>query len=609
MAHHARPSRLVKKEELGKRKTSEGKKKSSQVKKKAKKNSKKAVSSGKCKKSMQEKNDVKKKQQEKKPPLSSSVRFLRSSVTRALSGTSWVNMEKTDNILFHNQDSLNVNGFTMSLRSRSFSHRLSQTAVITKPKKVTAQKRLEKTLTILEEKKVEADERVLKQDSAQNELTPLNILCDTDIEPSIKCDSQDKKLGRPESSVSTSKSLPSIYNPEILEEEYDCEEPPCGWTSSKINTGSSDESFAQNSELVPAPFHSDSIITSELNTKDHSEDSGSFAESHVKMNLDLKPANKEPTSNSASSVTTESNSIMYLEDLGSFVGSHIKTNLDLVPVNKEPDSNSNLCCKRDDSESDTKNLVTVCEPVNLAVQQPVNYIGKETLVLDSGYVPISSSNTEKSTEALISTTTAVFKENTGHSSEGSISGLSSNTGSSTLTSNREINVHSPTDSKLRYKDSSSQSGSVGINLNSVQDNKSNSISSAEASEPSSFTNPVYSYPLSYSSLLPMLEKKKRRRCGVCEPCLRKTNCEECSCCRKRKTSHRICKKRKCEELKKPPPPIMLPFEVLTENKRPQRRKQRVLKVTNHCFNNTSLLFPPPHFKPYFIVTWNRKAKG
>ncbi|KFV72784.1 Methylcytosine dioxygenase TET1, partial [Dryobates pubescens] len=83
----------------------------------------------------------------------------------------------------------------------------------------------------------------------------------------------------------------------------------------------------------------------------------------------------------------------------------------------------------------------------------------------------------------------------------------------------------------------------------------------------------------YSYLLPMLEKKKRRRCGVCEPCLRKTNCEECSCCRKRKTSHRICKKRKCEELKKPPPPpVMLPFEVPTENKRPQRRKQRILKA-------------------------------
>ncbi|XP_067408738.1 methylcytosine dioxygenase TET1 [Emydura macquarii macquarii] len=582
MAHHARPSRLVKKEDLGKRKTSQGKKKSSQVKKKAKK------TPGKCKKSMQEKNDVKKKQQEKKPPLSSSVRFLRSSVTRPLSGTSWVNMEKTDNILFHNQDSLNFNGFTMSLRSRSFSHRQSQNAVLTRTKTVTAQKRLEKrdkyeqeTLTILEETKIEAAERALKQDLAQNELTPPkveNTLCDTDIEPSIKCDSQDKKIGRPEPNVFISNSLPSSHNPEVLEEEEEkYEELSCGLTSSNINTGSSDEGFAQDSHLVPAPSHSDSIIISESNAKVHLKDSGSSGESPLKTDFDLVPANKKCDSNSDSIVTTESNSIVHLEDLGSFVGSHIKNNLDLVPDNKEPDSNSNLNCKRDDSESDTKDVVTVCEPVHLEVQQLVKYIGTETLVLDSVYVPLSSSNTEKRTVDLISTT-KVLKENSGHSSEGSISGLPSTIGSSTLTSDRDINVHSPTDSKQRYKDSSSQSGSVGINLNRVQENRSNSIGSAEASEPSPFANPVYSYPLSYSSLLPMLEKKKRRRCGVCEPCLRKTNCEECSCCRKRKTSHRICKKRKCEELKKPPPPIMLPFEVLTENKRPQRRKQRVLKA-------------------------------
>ncbi|XP_074856327.1 methylcytosine dioxygenase TET1 [Carettochelys insculpta] len=530
MAHHARPSRLIKKEELGKRKTSEGKKKCSQVKKKAKTTSKKTVSSGKCKRPMQEKNDVKKKQEEKKPPLSSSDRFLRSSVTKALSGTSWVNMEKTDNSLFHNQDSLNFNGFTMSLRSRSLSHKLSQTTVITKSKKVTAQKRLEKrdtyeqeTLTLLEEEKVETAERFLKQDSAQNKLTPLKIPSDTDIEPSIKCDSQDKKIGTPESNASTSNSR----SPEVLLEEGECEVPPCGWTSSKINTDNSDKSFAQNSELIPALSHSDSIITSKLHPKGHLEDSGSFTESHVKTNLDFKPTN-------------------------------------------ESDSNSDFCYKRDDFESDTKNIVTIYKPVNLAVQQPVKHIGAETLVLDSVYVPISSSNTEKSTLA----TKTVFKENSEVSSDGSATGLSSNVGSSTLTSDTDINVHSPTDSKLQCKDSSSLSGSVGVNP-TVQDNKSNSI---DASDPSSFTNPVYSYPLSYSSLLPMLEKKKRRRCGVCEPCLRKTNCEECSCCRKRKTSHRICKKRKCEELKKPPPPIMLPFEVLTENKRPQRRKQRVLKA-------------------------------
>nr|XP_006125313.1 methylcytosine dioxygenase TET1 [Pelodiscus sinensis]XP_006125314.1 methylcytosine dioxygenase TET1 [Pelodiscus sinensis] len=574
MAHHTRPPRLVKKEDLDKRKSSEGKKKSSQVKTKAKKTSKKTVSSGKCKQSMQEKNDMKKKQQEKKPPLSSSVRFLRSSATRGLSGTSWVNIEKTDNILFPNQDSLNLNSFTMSLRSRSrsFPHKLSQTAIIIKPKKVIAQKRLEKrdkyeeeTLTVLEEKKAEADERVLEKDSAQNECTLLNILCDTDIDPSIKCDDRQDKIGIPKSTISTLRS----HSPEVLK-ACKCEAPPCGWTSSKINTGSSDESVAPYSELVPEPSHSDSSIISELNAKGHLEDP--VAESHVKMNLDLKPANKESDSNSDSLVTTKSNLIEDLEDLGSFVGSHIITDLDLVPDNNEPDSNSDLNCKRDDSKSDTENVVSVCEPVNRAVQQPVKYTGTETLVLDSDYVPISSSNTEKNTVALVSRTTTVFQENSAHCSEGS---TSSNIGSSTLISVSGKNVHSPSDSKLQHKDSSSQSGSIGINLNSDQDSRSNSIGPIE---PSSITNSVYSYPLSYSSLLPMLEKKKRRRCGVCEPCLRKTNCEECSCCRKRKTSHRICKKRKCEELKKPPPPIMLPFEVLTENKRPQRRKQRVLKA-------------------------------
>nr|XP_006816863.1 PREDICTED: protein split ends-like [Saccoglossus kowalevskii] len=47
-----------------------------------------------------------------------------------------------------------------------------------------------------------------------------------------------------------------------------------------------------------------------------------------------------------------------------------------------------------------------------------------------------------------------------------------------------------------------------------------------------------------------LKKKKRKRCGLCEPCLTKTNCGECSSCRNRRTGHQICKLRKCTELKK-----------------------------------------------------------
>ncbi|XP_041921135.1 methylcytosine dioxygenase TET3 isoform X2 [Alosa sapidissima] len=48
------------------------------------------------------------------------------------------------------------------------------------------------------------------------------------------------------------------------------------------------------------------------------------------------------------------------------------------------------------------------------------------------------------------------------------------------------------------------------------------------------------------------ERSKRSRCKDCEPCLRKVNCGQCSCCLNRKTGHQICKLRKCIELKKKP---------------------------------------------------------
>lgn len=49
------------------------------------------------------------------------------------------------------------------------------------------------------------------------------------------------------------------------------------------------------------------------------------------------------------------------------------------------------------------------------------------------------------------------------------------------------------------------------------------------------------------------ERKKRSRCGTCEPCLRKINCGQCSCCLKRSTGHQICKLRKCMQLKRRQP--------------------------------------------------------
>ncbi|NXJ37384.1 TET1 dioxygenase, partial [Ciconia maguari] len=662
MAHHARPSRLVKKEELGKRKTNQGKKKSSQVRKKTTKTSTKAVSSGKGKKPAQEK-DVKKKQQEKKPIMSSSGRLLRSSVTRALSGASWVSLEKADNILFHNQDSFNINGFTMSLRNRSFSRRLSQTPTIAKPRKAAAQKRLEtkekhdqEALAVVEEKNVEAGERVLKQDLAQNELAPLpveDVPCSVGEEPATTCASQDKELEIPETNDSIPSSQVTDDDTEVSEVKYKHEHLPCEQTPSVLDTGSLAEAFVEDAALVLLSSPSDSIITSEANSKvcaetpfdlvpnskepDSSsvdtsdlsstvlleesvplakshieaesdlvlpseeqdsnsapivtsefnsqehllEDESSLAESCLKAGWDLESENKDIGSNSSSVAATESNSLLHFEDASSLAESHVKLVLDFVPVHKELDSNLDLSCTRENSEYDSKNIFTVCEPVsdtslnNIEVEdieQLVKCIDAQTLLLNSGYVPTLSPDLEKSTIDKIS------GESSGQFSEGFVSELPSSTEISALVSEKAINADLPADSRLQHNDYSSQLGRVGVSLNLVQDNVSDSTEAVEASGPSSLKNPAGDYPVPYSSLLPMLEKKKRRRCGVCEPCLRKTNCEECSCCRKRKTSHRICKKRKCEELKKPPPPIMLPFEVLTENKRPQRRKQRVLKA-------------------------------
>ncbi|XP_071605154.1 methylcytosine dioxygenase TET1 [Heliangelus exortis] len=661
MAHHARPSRSVKKEELGKRKTNQGKKKSSQVRKKTTKTSTKALSSGKGKKAAQEK-DVKKKQQEKKPIMSSSGRLLRSSITRTLSGASWVTLEKADNILFHSQDSFNINGFTMSLRNRSFSHRVSQTPTIAKPRKAAAQKRLEtkekleqEALAEAEEKNIEAGERVLKQDLAQNELAPLLVEdapCSVSEEPAATCASQDKEVEIPK----TNYSLPSSQvtdNTEALEVTYKHEDLPCEQIPSNLYTDSSAEAFVEDAALVLLSSPSVSIITSELNSKvcaetpfdmvpnskepDSSpvntsdlssavllEESDPLAKSHIEAELDLvlpseeqdsnsvpvvtsefnsqehlleevssltesclkagwdlESENKDVASNLSSVAATESNSLLHFQGASLVAESHMKLVVDFVPIHKEFDSILDLSCARENSESDSKNIFTVCEPVsdtslnNIEVEdieQLVKCIDPETLILNSGYVPTLSPDLEKSTVDKVS------GESSGQFSERFVLELPSSTEISALASEKAINADLPADSRLQHNDYSSQLGRIGVSLNWVQDNVSGSTEAVEASGPSSLKNPAGDYPVPYSSLLPMLEKKKRRRCGVCEPCLRKTNCEECSCCRKRKTSHRICKKRKCEELKKPPPPVMLPFEVLTENKRPQRRKQRVLKA-------------------------------
>uniref|UniRef100_A0A8C3U367 Methylcytosine dioxygenase TET n=1 Tax=Catharus ustulatus TaxID=91951 RepID=A0A8C3U367_CATUS len=656
MAHHARPSRSTKKEELGKRKTNQSKKKSNQVRKKPTKTSTKAVSSGKGKKPVQEK-DVKKKQQEKKPIMSSSGRLLRSSVSRTLSGASWVSLEKADNILFHNRDSFSFNGFTMSLRNRAFSQRLSQTPILAKPRKAAAQKRLEtkekheqEALAAVEDKNGETSEITLEQDLAQNELAALCVegcLCSAGEEPLILCASQDEEVEIPGTDYSVPNSQGTDDGTEASEVKAKHADLPCEQIPSDLDMGSLAGAFVEDAALVLPSFLSDSVIASESNSKVHAEtpfnvvpnstepdsssvdtsdlnsavliesvtlakfhigagldmvlpreqqnlhsaalvtsefnsqdhlleDARSLANSCLKAGWGLESENKDVGSNSTSVAASESNLLLHFGGASSLAEYPMKLLVDFVPIHRELDSNSDLSFTKENSEFDTKNIFTVCEPVSNTslnnievedIEQLVKCIDAETLILNSGYVPTLASDLEKCTIDNISA------ESSGQFSAGFVSELPSSMEISALASAKAINADLPADSRLQHNDYSSQLGSIGVSLNLVQDNVSN----------------TGDYPVPYSSLLPMLEKKKRRRCGVCEPCLRKTNCEECSCCRKRKTSHRICKKRKCEELKKPPPPIKLPFEVLTENKRPQRRKQRVLKVIRRSSDEEKLL--------------------
>ncbi|XP_053779514.1 methylcytosine dioxygenase TET1 isoform X4 [Desmodus rotundus] len=115
---------------------------------------------------------------------------------------------------------------------------------------------------------------------------------------------------------------------------------------------------------------------------------------------------------------------------------------------------------------------------------------------------------------------------------------------------------------------------------------SSQVNTTVVSRPVSFAKAPTS---SCTTSTPTLEKKKRKPCGVCEPCQQKVNCGECTYCQNRKYSHQICKKRKCEELKKRPR-VTVPLEVIKENKRPQREKKpKVLKVLRRSSDEEKVL--------------------
>ncbi|CAL9708690.1 unnamed protein product [Knipowitschia caucasica] len=61
-----------------------------------------------------------------------------------------------------------------------------------------------------------------------------------------------------------------------------------------------------------------------------------------------------------------------------------------------------------------------------------------------------------------------------------------------------------------------------------------------------------------------IQKKRRRKCGVCGPCLLRKNCGNCGNCLNRKTGKQICKLRKCDSLKKRRDETEVSFDIYLE---------------------------------------------
>uniref|UniRef100_A0A8D0BQR8 Methylcytosine dioxygenase TET n=1 Tax=Salvator merianae TaxID=96440 RepID=A0A8D0BQR8_SALMN len=646
MARDARSSQLIKKEELSKKKLCSTKKKLFQVTKDAKKPSLKAQSSANSKKLVEERNEVKNRSQEPKTQFPSSCRFLRSSVTKALSGTSWMNLGLTDNVPFHNQSPLSCNGFTMTLRRKPFPHRQFQTVPIVRAKKGGPDKSEGKRKKpesdpsrVLVRNEAEETVRNFKQDLNQKDelFCPElscpkedNTLCNAKEDHASECGCDDQaRSGDTTSEKCMSASngdIPGGQDPDLLDKEHKHKEAlPSDQALNDLSNGTLNEILAEPPspllhiepeitldvhkenelerlmKLSSAPEeHSASQIDAALclssveNSKVLVKVSESSTESHSSTDCGLVLTKCDP--DAAILITSELISKLHLDDPSMLPEPHLNLNpeppiqeqlgLDNIseaesclnepdfcieshlPKNSELEPQNSALDSQRDSELDQFSELSGCEQVS---ESP-----STDLILQPPVVPVTSLDLQESITDMLAC--KIFQEDLPNSSEDPNLGPPADIVECVHPETEVLNESIPT-SQVPLP----ELGSEGSLVNSVQDIKKHNAILVVPSDPSSFGNPTGSLPDLLASLKPGLKLKKRRRCGVCEPCLRKTNCEECSCCRKRKTSHRICKKRKCEELKKPPLPLpvlmppFIPIEVLTENKRPQRRKQRVAK--------------------------------
>ncbi|XP_053520024.1 methylcytosine dioxygenase TET1 isoform X6 [Artibeus jamaicensis] len=209
-----------------------------------------------------------------------------------------------------------------------------------------------------------------------------------------------------------------------------------------------------------------------------------------------------------------------------------------------------------------------------ATQNTVSYVlgpqgTMQILPLGSGYIPQPSSDSEIDSGAAIIAISDIENEKPIH-----IGFLSANPQGFTLAPERGL-CHA-SQGTVQYSQAGPDKPEEGSSQSDIE------VVSRPGSSASASTSACTTLP-------PTLEKKKRKPCGVCEPCQLKKNCGECTYCQNRQYSHQICKKRKCEELKKRPR-VTVPVKVIKENKRPQREKKpKVLKVLRRSSEEEKVL--------------------
>ncbi|KAM5139742.1 methylcytosine dioxygenase TET1 isoform 4-T4 [Callospermophilus lateralis] len=657
-SRHAKPSKLVRKEDLTKKKNIQLKKTSKPANKNV--TSVKTVSLGKVKQFLQEGN-VKKKT-DPNPPTP-----VRSLLTRA--GAARMNLDRTE-VLFQNPESLTCNGFTMALRSTSLSRRLSQPPVVTsKPKKVPPSKSLEK--------QHESDYKVVNETGgkcSENDSVPIqdqDPLILPDIENLISVqhtsliegESQETTQSWSQGIEDTKFHVPTHSSPAagILSgplEGTHCGEGPF---SEQISNGISDSPgmFAQDTVGAPLIQRSAPEVTSESTIQ--LEDLGSQVQSLKLTDSYLEPMKSEPTcfpSPSFNKIIPELD-VRNCLSLGGSV--YPNTLIKLLLAGSEPET---LEAKPDhpgafkstlDQEEvpDTTSVLRQAfsaiphqwefpgaNPVHrealgetpdppeipgaISVQGEVfgtipNQQGMHGVVGDAApnlptFLPIVLNPTATCNAPLnlkwpepqsavpygleVQSAMPVLPLGSGHTPQLSSDSELGSIPPGTTASNVENEEHLPrsllpahtqgftsTPVSLgvtplsQANPSISEGGNSQVSMTSLAD-----VNTTGTSVPVSVANTTSSPS---TTLLPTSERKKRKRCGVCEPCQQKDNCGECTYCKNRKNSHQICKKRKCEELKKKP---SVALEVIKENKRPQREKKpKVLKVIRRSSEEEKVL--------------------